>query len=142
MKKMLITLLSITGLTLLFASSTASAAPTSKAKPFLIQGKLPHLSMRLKLLWNDEDLALSTQQKEKLLLIRQDTMKGAKVLSKKINPLEKKIVQAGLSGKEPGLLKAEVEYLASLRAQATMIHLQCIYETKKVLTKEQLAIIE
>ena len=142
MKKTIFALMSLMALTLLFSSVALHAASNTQAKPFLIQEGLPHLSMLVKMLWDDEDLALSVEQKEKLLAIRKKTMSGAKALGEKINPLEKKILQASFDGETADSLNGDVARLASLRAQATMMHLKCIYETRKILTKEQIEILE
>jgi len=143
MKKLLTMLTAITLITGFSASTLSASAPKqAKGKPFLIQGKLPHLTMMVKVLWDDEDLALTKEQKTKLLQIRKDTMSGAKGLAKQINPLEAKIVKKSFEGATPASLQADVEKLANLRAKATMIHLECIYNTRAVLTKEQLYILE
>jgi hypothetical protein len=134
--------------TLIFVSSIGSTSLLAQgqkkvqAKPFLIQGKLPHLTMMVKVFWDDEDVAFTESQKEKLLLIRQETMSGAKALGKQINPLEASIVKRTLAGEKPESLKADVEKLASLRAKATIIHIECIYKTRAVLTQDQHDIIE
>ena len=128
------TLLSLLALTLL--------STTVLAKPFLIQGKLPHLSGTVKMFWDDKDFALTDEQKTKLIEVRKYTMKNAKALGKQINKLEAEVVQESNNGAEPKLLKAKVSKLASLRARATMIHLNCIYNTRKILTEDQLYILE
>jgi len=132
--------------TLLVTASTttlSAAAPMQQkqSKPFLIQGKLPHLTMLVKQMWNDKDLALTPKQKTALVQIRKTTMNGIAPLKKEINSLEAKIVNAANSGTNPAELKEDLLKLAKLRAEATMIHLQCIYNTKKVLTKDQLDIL-
>ncbi len=117
----------------------ANAKPS---KPFLIQGKLPHLTMDVKTLWDDEEFALTNKQKERLLAIRKETISQAKALNKKIMALENKIVKASFDGVEPSELKDDVYKLAKLRAKATMVHLNCLYNTRKVLTKKQLSLVE
>ena len=112
------------------------------AKPFLIADKLPHLTGMVKILWDDEDLALTAKQKEALLVIKKSTMGGAKALAKKIYALEDEVVKASQAGAKPETLKAKVDEIAALRAKATMIHLDCIYNTRAILTKEQLYIVE
>ena len=141
---MKITLLTLLALTLLSTTmiTTNLSASQKPGKPFLIQGKLPHLSGMVKILWDDEDLALKSEQKSKLIKIRKNTMKNAKALGKQINSLETKIVQASNDGSKPKLLEEKVNKLASLRAEATMVHLNCIYDTRAVLTKDQLYILE
>jgi Spy/CpxP family protein refolding chaperone len=145
MKNRLLTLIGTTTLLFTLGATTLNAAPqgqAAQAKPFLIQDKLPHLSMMVKVLWDDEDLALTQEQKKQLLEIRQSTMSKAKALGAKINPLEAEIVKASFDGVKPGALKKQVSLLASLRAEATMVHLTCIYKTRTLLTKEQLDILE
>ena len=111
-------------------------------KPFLIQDELPHLSGMVHILWDDEDVALTNEQKKQLLSIKQNTMSKAKALGEVINTLEAEIVKASADDVIPNSLKESVEKLALLRAKATMIHLNCIYNTRAVLTQEQLEIIE
>jgi len=142
MKKTLLTLLTVTALTLSMGATALNAAQGNKPKPFLIQGKLPHLTMMVKILWDDEDLALTKEQQSKLLLVRKETMSGAKALGKQILPLEEEIVKASQDRATPASLKAKVEKLAALRAEATMIHLNCIYKTREILTDEQIYVIE
>jgi len=130
MKKILLLLLTLTVL-------------SAGQKPFLIQGKLPHLTGMIKVLWDDEDLELNAKQKTKLLEVRKYTMKNAKALGKQIRKLETEIVdESNDNNTHPKLLKERVNKLASLRAKATMVHLKCIYDTRKILTEDQLYILE
>lgn len=142
MKKTLISLLAAT--MLLTGSTTLLVAKQGKnqTKPFLIQGKLPHLTMMVKILWDDEDLALTQKQKDELILIRQHTMGSAKTLKTKIIKLETQVVKASQNGTKPADMKKIVDDIAALRAQATMIHLECIYNTRAVLSADQLYIVE
>jgi len=144
MKKYIITL--ATTLTLLssvtLTTLNASSVTNKPSKPFLIQGKLPHLTMMVKMMWDDADVALTPKQKEKLLVIRKETISGAKTLNKKIIPLEREIVDGSFNGLDPKLLAQKVKELAQLRADATIVQLKCIYNTRKILTQDQLDIIE
>jgi len=142
MKKTLISLLAAT--MLLTGSTTLLSAAQGKnqTKPFLIQGKLPHLTMMVKILWDDEDLALTPKQQEELIIIRKHTMGSAKALKIKIIKLETQVVKASETGKKPADMKKMVDEIAALRAQATMIHLECIYNTRAVLSADQLYIVE
>ena len=145
MKNKLLTLLSATLLTTSVEVTTLQAQPNTQQKqqkPFLIQGKLPHLTMMVKMLWNDEDLALTPKQKEALLKIRKETISQAQMLGRQIFKLENQIVEASNHGANPENLKDDVFKLAELRAKATMVHLECIYNTRKILTKDQLYILE
>ena len=138
MKQKLITLVA----TLAMGATLLSAAPTEAPKPFLIQDKLPHLSSAIKVLWDDADLALSENQKIRLTKVREETVSSLQALNKQIIPLEAKIVAQAQAGKAPNELKADIENLATLRAQATLIHITCIYNTKLILSKKQFEIIE
>ncbi len=131
MKKIFLSLLALTLL-----------STTILAKPFLIQGKLPHLTGMVKTLWDDKDFALTDEQKTKLLKVRKYTMKNAKALGKQIHKLESEVVDKSSDNVEPKLLQDKVNKLASLRARATMIHLNCIYNTREILTEDQLYILE
>ena len=142
MKKTLISLLAAT--MLLTGSTTLLSASQGKnqTKPFLIQGKLPHLTMLVKILWDDEDLALTPKQQEELILIRQHTMASVNTLKVKIIKLEAQVVKASADGKKPTDMKKMVNEIAALRAKATMTHLECIYNTRAVLSADQLSIVE
>lgn len=118
------------------------AARQGASKPFLIQKGLPHLTGIIKNLWDDEDLALTQKQKEELLVVRKDTLSGVRSLNLEIQALESEIVLKAMRGETPASLQEKVKKLALLRAEATMVHLRCIYETRKILTKEQLYIVE
>jgi len=131
--------LTILTLLVLTIGSTSLAA---KQKPFLIHGKLPHLTGTIMQLWDDEDLALTPDQKTKLKQIRLKTVNGLATLKGEVFPLENEIVKASINGTNPQDLEEDVEKLAELRAEATIIHLNCIYDTKNILTKKQLQLIE
>ncbi len=143
MKTRFLSLLAI-GLLLVFTGATTLNANSTKkpAKPFLIQGQLPHLTGIVKIFWDDKDLALTKEQKKKLLVVRKETMGAAKSLGKQIIKLEQKIIKASNENSDPNKSKEDVYKLAKLRADATMVHLNCIYKTRKILTKKQLSIIE
>ena len=109
---------------------------------FLIQRGLPHYSMILMKMWDNPKLALTPEQKTKLEAIRNNTMKQVKEIAPQIKQLRKTIVQASRTGAKPETLSADVDKLASLKAKATKVQLQCIYETRQVLTPEQITFIE
>jgi len=98
--------------------------------------------MMVKMLWNDTDLALTKAQKEKLLVVRKDTLTAVKSLKTKIMKLENEVVTESNNGTKPASLKNMVKKIASLRVEATMVHLKCIYNTRKILSKDQLDILE
>jgi len=109
-----------------------------KNSPFLIKHGLPHLTKILMKNWDDEKLALTPEQKEKLLVVRKETMGSVMTLKPQIMTLTKEIVQASKAGTKSVELKSKVEKLASLEAEATMTHLKCIEDTKAALKPEQM----
>jgi len=110
-----------------------------KNSPFLIKQGLPHLTKILMKNWDDEKLALTPEQKEKLLVVRKETMGSVMTLKPQIMTLTKEIVQASKAGTKTTELKSKVENLASLEAEATMTHLKCLEDSKAVLKPEQMA---
>ena len=123
-------------------STVLMAKPQQKQKPFLIQGKLPHLTKKVKMMWDDPKLALTKDQKKELVQVRKSTMMQVRSLAKKIFPLENEIVKATKKGEKPQALQNKVEKLAKLKAKATMVHLHCLYNTKKILTPQQLKVLK
>jgi len=105
--------------------------------PFLIKHGLPHLTKILAKSWDDPKLALTADQKAKLLEVRKTTMTGVKKLKPEVMKLRKEIIEASNAGSKAADLKAKVDKLAALEAEATMVHLNCIDSTKAVLSKEQ-----
>jgi len=106
--------------------------------PFLIKQGLPHMSKLVMLSWNDQAFGLTEEQKTTLEGIRKKTMGSIANLKKEILPLTKSILTGTYSGKTADELKEDVKKLGQLEAEATIIQIQCIEETKKVLSKDQL----
>jgi hypothetical protein len=113
-------------------------ANSTKPKPFLITGKLPHLTMLVKYKWNDKNLNLTKEQKMKLLKVRKKTISGVKAIFPKINNLENEIVILSMSGEKVENIYPKVKKVAELKSNATKLHLECIYDTKNILTPMQL----
>ena len=138
----------IFGLLLLLCSLSAVAQAQeagfragTKTVPFLITGKLPHLTGLLMKQWDSPELGLSPQQKRWLKLVREETISDIKRLSKKISELEGQVVDGINSGMEPDLLYPKVKEIARLKTEATMVHLKCLYDTRKILRPEQLKLL-
>ena len=112
-----------------------------KQAPFLITGKLPHLTGLVKLFWDDEDLKLSPKQKERLLKVRQSTLSQIGTIKKLLKPLENSIAKKVMSGTTPQSVTSLLQKVSELKIQASVVHFQCIYDTKKILTKEQLDLL-
>ena len=109
---------------------------------FLIQHGLPHYTMVLMKLWDDPKLALTPEQKTKLEAVRNRTIGAVKELAPQVRQLRKKIVRAAHQGAKPETLAADVDRLAALKAKATRTQLACMYETRQILTPEQLKYID
>jgi Spy/CpxP family protein refolding chaperone len=110
--------------------------------PFLIKHGLPHYTKMLMKNWNDSQLNLTAEQKAKLLEVRKATMGSIKRLKPAVTRLRKEIVQAAKNGAKAAALKAKVEKLASLEAEATMTHLKCIEDTKAILSPAQIQYLQ
>ncbi|MEA3372166.1 MAG: cytochrome c [Campylobacterota bacterium] len=115
--------------------------PASPRPPFLINGLMPHLTKMVKMKWDDPTFNLTPEQKTKLIKVRKVTMQGVMDLKPKVNMLEQKIASQSASGKAVEEMMPLVKKLASLKVKATRVHLECIYNTKQILTAEQLAFL-
>ncbi len=107
------------------------------SKPFLITGKMPHVTKSIKQNWNNKELALTDAQKERLLKVRSETMGAVMKLTKEITLLEDEVAKATILGAKPESLKAKVEQISKLKARATIVHINCIYNTKNILDEKQ-----
>ena len=121
-------------------SNAAEETTTKKQEfsPFLIIGQLPHLTKVLMQQWDNPTLNLSAKQKEQLLVVRKETMGAVHKISPKAAELEKKIVAGCLAGKSPEELQPLVQALANYKAQASLVHLKCINDTRRILSPEQM----
>jgi len=108
------------------------------APPFLITGKLPHLTGMLMKQWDNPKLGLTDQQKRWLKVVREETVSDVHRLSSEVSILEKQVVSGINSGLEPDDLYPTVREIAELKTEATMVHLKCIYDTRKILKHEQM----
>lgn len=132
---------SLLTLTLLLLCSNVAFA-NEKRSPFLIVDIIPHMAMQLKNNWDNKELALDENQKVKLLKIRKDTMSSVIPLKKLIAPLEKEVASKILAGAQPDELMKLVEKVAKYRVDATKTHLNCVYQTQKVLNEKQLKFLK
>jgi len=109
-----------------------------KSSPFLIKQGLPHMTKLIKQNWDDPDLALTSEQKEKLLAVRKDVVTSLKRLTPQIVSLKQEIIHASQTGSDGSSLKDTIDKLASLEAEATQAHLNCIARSKAILSPRQL----
>ena len=149
LKKMLLSLailitmfsLSSTNLMAQNNSSPEKGNQQQKQSPFLITSELPHLTKLLMQHWDNTKLQLTEEQKNQLLIVREETMTGVKGLAPKIAPLQEQVTEGIFSGKTPDELSVAVQDIAKLKTKATMIHLKCIYDTSEILNQQQLDLL-
>ncbi len=108
---------------------------------FLITRGLPHYSKILMMMWDDPKLALTPEQKSKLEPIRNRTMSQIQEIAPQVKKLTNEIVKGIKSGANAESLSSKVDTLASLKAKATKAHLQCVQETRTILSPQQLEYI-
>jgi hypothetical protein len=107
------------------------------SSPFLIGSGLPHMTMLIKQNWDNAELGLSSEQKEKLLVVCKTTVQGIKAVKPKAMKLERKIKELTMSGAATSKILPMVDVLADFKAQLTKVQIQCIYDSKNILTKKQ-----
>ena len=113
-----------------------------KNSPFLMnQSALPHLTKILIENWEKGTLNLSNEQKEKLLVVRKETMRGVKEVKIKLKKLEAEIIEMSIDGEELSRVKPKVDEVAKLKAKATMIQLKCLKDSIETLNDEQLELL-
>jgi len=107
--------------------------------PFLInQEGLPHMTKALLHNWDKSTLGLNAEQKEKLLVVRKETMSAVMKVKKQVKVLEAEIIEAMVDGEEPKSVYSKIDNVAKLKAQATRAHLKCISDTIGILSDEQM----
>ncbi len=107
--------------------------------PFLINKEnLPHMTKILLQNWDKATLGLSSDQKEKLLVVRKETMSAVMKIKKQVKVLEAEIIEAMVDGEDPKNVHAKVDDVAKHKAEATKVHLKCISDTIGILSDEQL----
>jgi Spy/CpxP family protein refolding chaperone len=107
-------------------------------KPFLVAGKMPHLTGMLKQHWDDPDLELTPEQKEILLVIRKNTMTAVMGLAEELDRLESSLAEQAMAAVPPDQLAPLVDKISDLKTEATMVHLRCIHDTMEILDDRQL----
>jgi len=109
-----------------------------KKSPFLINGSLPHMTKLVKMKWDDKVLSLTKEQKTELLKVRKHTISAIRSIKPKAMKLEQKIVTLTKNGGDTKKIFKLIDKLSELKAQATKVHVDCIINTKKILTPSQL----
>ena len=110
--------------------------------PFLMnQDELPHLTKILMQNWDKGTLALTKEQKEKLLTVRTETMTGVKKIKTALKSLNETIIEMTVDEEELSKIQIKVEEVSKLKTEATMIHIKCLQESIKILNDEQLELL-
>jgi len=113
-----------------------------KVSPFLINSDaLPHMTKLLIQNWDKAKLGLTKAQKEKLLVVRKNTLSAIKKIKPKIKDLEFEISEAMIDRESVESVEKQVQALAELKAEATKVHLKCISDTTSILSDEQVAFL-
>lgn len=113
-----------------------------KGSPFLMnQDALPHVTKILLENWDKGSLGLTSEQKEKLLVVRKETMSGVKKIKKALQILEEAIIEMSVDGEDLAKIEPKVQEVAKLKAQATMIQLKCLKDSIEILNDEQMEMI-
>jgi hypothetical protein len=107
--------------------------------PFLVDGKMPHLTGILKQHWDDSDLKLTPEQKAVLLKIRKNTMSAVMGIAGELDQLESSLAEQAMAATPPDQLAPLVDKISDLKTEATMVHLRCIHDTLEILDDQQLA---
>ncbi len=131
------------GLSTLNMTALADGAENGvkETPPFLITGKLPHLTKMLMQQWDSPELNLTADQKSRLLMVREETIGAVKRLGKELAPLEAQVADGIFADKSPADLESLVRQVAELKSEATMVHLRCIAQTRAILDARQLKIL-
>ena len=110
--------------------------------PFLINSSaLPHMTKVLIENWDKGTLALNDEQKEKLLVVRKETMTAVKAVKKQLKVLEAAIIEAMVDGEDLKSVDGKIDEVAKLKSEATRAHLKCIADTISILSDEQMELL-
>jgi len=113
-----------------------------KGSPFLVNAEgLPHMTKLLVENWDKTALGLSKEQKEKLLVVRKETLAAVKKIKKQIKPLEDEVAEAMIDREDPKSVEKQLIDIAKLKTEASRVHLKCIAQTTEILSEEQVAFL-
>ena len=107
--------------------------------PFLLNSEeLPHLTKLLLNNWDKAALGLTDDQKEKLLVVRHDTLRAIKEIKQKVKALESEIIEAMVDGESLEKTYPKLEDVAKLKVEATKVQLKCLKRSMEILNDEQI----
>lgn len=107
--------------------------------PFLLNSEeLPHLTKLLLNNWDKAALGLTDKQKEKLLVIRHETLSAIREIKQKVQALEAEIIETMVDGEALEETYPKLEAVAKLKVEATKVQLKCLKRSMKILNDAQI----
>ena len=107
--------------------------------PFLVnKEELPHLTKLLIKNWDKAALGLSDEQKEKLLVVRHETISAIKKIKEKVQTLESEIIEAAVDGESLEKMYPKLDEVAKLKVEATKVQLKCLKRSMEILNDAQI----
>lgn len=107
--------------------------------PFLLNSEqLPHLTKLLLMNWDKAALGLTDAQKEKLLVVRHETLSAIKEIKEKVQVLEAEIIEEMVDGEPIEKVYPKLEQVAKLKVEATKVQLKCLKRSMEILNDAQI----
>ena len=107
--------------------------------PFLLNSEeLPHLTKLLLNNWDKAALGLTEEQKEKLLVVRHETLSAIKKIKQKVQALEAEIIETMVDDEALEDAYPKLEEVAKLKVEATKVQLKCLKNSMKILNDAQI----
>lgn len=107
--------------------------------PFLLnREELPHLTKLLLMNWDKAALGLTEEQKEKLLVVRHETLSAIKEIKEKVQVLEAEIIEEMVDGEPLEKMYPKLEEVAKLKVEATKVQLKCLKRSMEILNDAQI----
>lgn len=107
--------------------------------PFLLNNEgLPHLTKLLIVNWDKKKLGLSDDQKEKLLVVRHETLSAIQKIKQKVQVLEDEIIELTVDGESLEDIYPKIEEVAKLKVEATKVQLRCLKKSMEILNDDQI----
>lgn len=107
--------------------------------PFLLNSEqLPHLTKLLLMNWDKAALGLTDAQKEKLLVVRHETLSAIQEIKEKVQALEAEIIEEMVDGEPIEKVYPKLEEVAKLKVEATKVQLKCLKRSMEILNDAQI----
>jgi hypothetical protein len=113
-----------------------------KASPFLMnQDALPHLTKILIQNWTKGTLGLTSEQKDKLLVVRKDTLRDVKRIKKELSKIEPEIIEMLVDNEDSKKIEAKLKRVADLKLEGSLVHFKCIKDSINILNEKQIELL-